>query len=241
MSEENNGSDQNQTEGLVAALVGEGKKYATIEDLAKSRVEADNFIDTLKEENAVLRNKSQESATAKDIMDAIKSSQKDSQKPDATTLSDEDLQKKVIELLDQRNDEQTRESNRSQAKKLVSGKLDSSDDKAIDEFVKERAQSLGMSADDLWGLSEKTPEAFASLTGLTSNSRPNTGVPSNLPGQQNTSASRDAATMEIDGHKTKAWFDAQRKEMGNKKFISDGRLTAAQIKSREALGDRYYS
>ena len=36
-------------------LVGEGKKFKSIEDLAKSKVEADRFIDKLKSENDALR------------------------------------------------------------------------------------------------------------------------------------------------------------------------------------------
>lgn len=36
-------------------LVGEGKKYATVDDLAKAYYNADSFIETLKEENRALR------------------------------------------------------------------------------------------------------------------------------------------------------------------------------------------
>jgi hypothetical protein len=234
------GSDQSQSESLIEALVGEGKKYSTVEELAKARLEADNFIDTLKEENAELRKLAQEKATIKDVMDALKSQKTDSNSDSVTPLDDEDLQKRITELMESREADTTRKANRSEAKKLVSDRLNSSDEETINEFVKNKAQSLGMSVDDLWELSEKSPHGFANLTGV-SGSRPNTGNPASLPGQHNSESSSGAAVMEIDGHKTKAWFDAQRKAMGNRKFINDPSMQSAQIRSREKLGDRYYS
>ena len=52
MSDEMNTND---ADDLVAQLVGDGKRYKTVADLAKARVEADNFIEQLKTENAGLR------------------------------------------------------------------------------------------------------------------------------------------------------------------------------------------
>ena len=40
---------------ILDALVGEGKKYANLEELAKGKAEADSFIDKLKDENSDLR------------------------------------------------------------------------------------------------------------------------------------------------------------------------------------------
>lgn len=53
MSDGVNGADRQ--DDPVELLVGEGKKYKTVQDLAKSRVEADQFIEQLKSENAALR------------------------------------------------------------------------------------------------------------------------------------------------------------------------------------------
>lgn len=49
-------ADQQTTPQVsTEVLVGEGKKYATVDELAKAYYNADSFIDTLKEENRVLR------------------------------------------------------------------------------------------------------------------------------------------------------------------------------------------
>ena len=42
-------------EDLLASLVGEGRKFKTPGDLARGKIEADNFIEKLKEENTALR------------------------------------------------------------------------------------------------------------------------------------------------------------------------------------------
>ena len=232
------GQDPGQGESLVSALVGEGKKYATIEELAKSRIEADNFIDTLKTENADLRKSTQEQTTIKDVMDAIKSSQKDSSSEGETPLDDESLQQKITETLEQRDAERTRNANRANAKKLVLDKLDG-DESAVEDYVAEKAKALGMTKETLWSLSEESPSGFANLVGV-SNRQPSSGNPSNLP-HQNTERFGQSDIMEIDGHKTKQWYDKQRKEMGGRKFINDKSMQLGMLRAREALGEKFYS
>lgn len=49
-------------------LVGEGRKYQTVEQLAKAYMQADEFIETLKGENSQLREEVQKGATLDDVM-----------------------------------------------------------------------------------------------------------------------------------------------------------------------------
>ncbi len=63
----------------LAVLVGEGRKYKTAEDLAKSYMEADGFIEKLKAENATLREKAASAKTIDDVLQSLK------QQPDAST------------------------------------------------------------------------------------------------------------------------------------------------------------
>ena len=221
-----------RSESLVEALVGEGKKYANLEELAKSRLEADNFIETLKAENAELRGVAQQQHTIKDVMDALKASTKESTEG-ATPLDDEVLQQRITTLLEERDAERTRRANRSEAEKLVQSKTDS-DPK---DWIADKAKQLGMSADSLWKLSEESPLGFANLVGLGSQ-KPSPGASQSLP-HQNTDALRPGNQHEIDGHKTKAWYDEQRKAMGNRAFINDKRMQLGMLRDREALGDRF--
>ena len=225
---------------ILDALVGEGKKYASLEELAKGKAEADSFIDKLKDENSDLRKQAEEKTTIMDLMEAFKSlnQEQESNSESVTPLDDEVLQGKLEQMIKEREAKRTSEANRTEAMKLVSEKLNG-DEKAVDLFVQQKALQLGMEADKLWSLSEESPAGFAQIIGL--ESQPTQQVtPMALP-HQNTEAVSSGPSMEVDGFKTKNWFDQQRREMGNKKFINDSTIQRRMIESREKLGDRFYS
>ncbi len=73
-------ASQTQSE-MVAALVGEGKKYKTVDDLAKAYVNADTFIETLKAENRELKEKATAAKTVEDVLERLQQQQ-------ATTTTD---------------------------------------------------------------------------------------------------------------------------------------------------------
>lgn len=58
----------------VEILVGEGKKYTTVEDLAKAYLNADNFIETLKDENRVLRDQSTKLSSLEEALEKLQAS-----------------------------------------------------------------------------------------------------------------------------------------------------------------------
>ena len=225
---------------ILDALVGEGKKYANLEELAKGKAEADSFIDKLKDENSDLRKQAEEKTTIMDLMEAFKSlnQEQESNSESVTPLDDEVLQGKLEQMIKEREAKRTSEANRTEAMKLVSEKLNG-DEKAVDLFVQQKALQLGMEADKLWSLSEESPAGFAQIIGL--ESQPTQQVtPMSLP-HQNTEAVSSGPSMEVDGFKTKNWFDQQRREMGNKKFINSSTIQRRMIEAREKLGDRFYS
>lgn len=85
----NSGDNQNtqtttpdsQTTNLVEALVGDGRKYKSVEELAKAYTSADDFIEQLKTENAELRNAAAAGKTVDDILEQLN---KNGQKPPET-------------------------------------------------------------------------------------------------------------------------------------------------------------
>ena len=242
MSENETVLDQStQAEGsILDALVGEGKKYANLEELAKGKTEADSFIDKLKDENSELRKQAEEKTTIVDLMEAFKSlnQEQESNSESVTPLDDEVLQEKLGLMIKEREAQRISEANRTEAMKLVSETLNG-DEKAVAVVVQQKALQLGMDADKLWSLSEESPAGFAQIIGL--ESRPtSTGSPVSLP-HPNTEATNMSPGMEVDGFKTKNWFDAQRRDMGNKKFINDSTIQRRMIEARENLGDRFYS
>jgi hypothetical protein len=65
-----NTATQQQTE-FVAAIVGDGKKYKTVDDLAKAYVNADTFIEQLKAENRELKEKVTAAKTVDDVLERL--------------------------------------------------------------------------------------------------------------------------------------------------------------------------
>jgi hypothetical protein len=61
-------------DSYVDQLVGEGKKYATAEDLAKSRLHADDYIKQLEAENKLLQNSTTANDKLDEIIDSLKTS-----------------------------------------------------------------------------------------------------------------------------------------------------------------------
>lgn len=232
MSEEHNQSSH--PESLLQELVGDGKKYRDLEELAKSRLAADQHIERLESEMKELRDSVSHQHTIKDLMDAFKKTQTPTDTGSVTPLDDEGLQQKITQMMAEREAERTRNANRSEAEKLVQSRTDS-DPK---DFVSEKAKQLGLSEDQLWKLSEDSVIGFANLVGL-GNSKPQ-GSAHSLPHRGGDLTSSAGPVLEIDGHKTKAYFDAQRRELGNKKFLNDRSAQLQMIRSREALGDKFY-
>ena len=70
----------------LADLVGEGKKYATVEDLAKGHVHGQRHIGTLETETATLREQSVKAQSVEDVLAAIKGQQAPAQAPAADQL-----------------------------------------------------------------------------------------------------------------------------------------------------------
>lgn len=79
---------QTQSE-MVVALVGEGKKYKTIDDLAKAYINADTFIETLKAENRELKERATAAKTVDDVLERLQQQQATTTKdPSAPSASD---------------------------------------------------------------------------------------------------------------------------------------------------------
>lgn len=59
----------------ISLLVGEGRKYKTMDELAKAYLNADSFIEQLKAENQELRTKTVEAKTIDEVLERLQASQ----------------------------------------------------------------------------------------------------------------------------------------------------------------------
>ena len=122
----NEGQDQAQatppaTQGngeIVSALVGDGQKYKTVDDLAKAYLHADTFIQQLKEENQKYR---EQVAAAKSIDDVLERLQQSQQPQQITPVDAEkvDISALVEQTLVQREAKKVQEANLLEADRLM--------------------------------------------------------------------------------------------------------------------------
>lgn len=107
-------SKSDQTAEALATLVGEGRKYKTSEELAKSYLKADEHIETLKSDNEKLRQEAVKGKTLTDVFERIEQHRK--QAGDTTPVAQkgataEDIARLVDERITGRETAKTREEN----------------------------------------------------------------------------------------------------------------------------------
>lgn len=149
---------------LLSALVGESQKYKTVDDLAKAYVNADGFINQLKEENRQLR---EQAAAAKTIDEVLERLSKQDKAPvddnPSASIKPEDVQQLVEKTLQSREVHQVRTNNLLAADKLMKDKFG----EKAEEMFKQRA-STPEKAKALMELAAIDPNEFVALfTGST--------------------------------------------------------------------------
>lgn len=160
-------------DSALTTLVGEGKKFKTVDDLAKSKLEADNFIETLKAEIAEAKAErdrlATESATRKSVEDQIRALEanravKTENEPTARVEVPGDLNQRIKAELESVQRSQVIEGNvRTVSDKLV--ELYGSEEKARDA-VKGFATELGVSTKFLMDAAAASPNAFFNTVGI---------------------------------------------------------------------------
>jgi hypothetical protein len=228
----------------VSDLVGEDKKFKTVEDLAKGKLEADSYIEQLKEENRIAREKLGElegskskDETVSELLRAVREHQKDQQgdvKGD-NQVNDEDLSERIKAIMQGETEAQTKAQNRSEANQSVLDKVGGSVE-AAQAYLAERAKQLGMTVERLRELGEISPSAFAKLVDADSStvSKGITGLT-----HQSSSNHQVGPQTEIDGHKTKAYYDALKKEIGPAKYWNDHKIQGQYAKDAMFLRERF--
>lgn len=234
----------NSEENLLDALVGEGRKFKTVEELAKGKLNADNHIESIEQENAKLKlqNAELQQAQAKadsvtDLLEAVRNQSKESSEG-AATMTSEELAQMVKTVMKDEKSAETKAFNRSQGNSLVLKLADGNVDTAR-LLVAEKAEALGMTPQALATLSESSPSAFAELMSTIKPNPKSDGSTNNLPGKRTEYLDGNTRQLEIDGFKTKAWFDGQKKEMGHVKYIQSPQIQSELRKSISGLGDRF--
>jgi len=164
-------------------LVGEGKKFATVEDLAKGKEESDKFIEQLKGEVNGLREDLDKRLTSEQVLEEINRRAAEAPRNEENTSSQtsvEDISEVVRKVLTGEKDKETTESNVATANNKMVEIYGA--DKAS-EMVTQKASELGVGVDFLKDAAAKSPDAFFKLLGVDAKATP---IPAAQSGGENT-------------------------------------------------------
>lgn len=228
---------------VLNELVGEGKKFATPEDLAKGKKESDAFISTLQgelkdlrelvttlgTENEQIKGKLTlfDKLTNKSGNPANKPNSEEGVTNQPKALTEED----VSNLLIQREQAQTAARNKATVDEVLIQKFGAEAKK----FVKDQADALGTSVEELVKLAEKNPNLFYRAVGL----NPNSPVSGNLPGLKSGSHTNVDGTPPDQQPRGEKWWSEKRKSEGHWKFATNKALNVQMHKDMVALGDKW--
>lgn len=224
-----------------ADLVGEGKKFADAEALAKAKAEADFFINKLKEENKALREAVTKEINAADNLTALQKEMaelreklnKKSVEPSQPTAGDLTAGQNLEELVSRviTKNEQARTANQNlSAVNDVLVRQHGSLEKA-QEFFNAKAAELNLSAGELKALAAKSPTAFYQVIGVKPDARPEPGLP-----VQKVNPAAMPSNPGSPKKGTAAYYSNLRKEMGTAKFFADVALQQEIIKAAKQPG-----
>lgn len=117
-------NDQTTSTDKSSILVGEGRKYKSFEDLERAYMNADNFIETLKEENRKLREEHTRSATIAEVLerlDANKSTTTEERQPQSAdnSLTVDKVAEIVKQTVTGLDSQKTKEANLLKADRMM--------------------------------------------------------------------------------------------------------------------------
>jgi YesN/AraC family two-component response regulator len=194
----------------VEELVGESKKFKTVEELARGKYEADQFIERLKQEQAALREELNSRKRLEEVADLLSSQQKNQSiegQPPArddgdknTALTPEQLEKMLEERLTKREQQQVRDKNINTVKE----KLTEAFGQNYAAKLQQEANALGVSKEYLTNLAAESPSAFFRLVGLDASTKQQQG---NLFSPPASSVNQAAFAPNVTGERTMSYYD----------------------------------
>ena len=215
MSDVFQGDQGTNADELLAQLVGEGKKFKTVADLAKGKIESDQFIEQVKGENASLRNE----LSARDEL--IATLQKNAQPGNADPSKIAEL---VNQVLDTRTEAQKRRDNLDKSVATLEAELGTKE--AVKQAIATKAAELGLSPEQLRVQAEASPVAFLTLMGVK--------APANAPAVSKGGTVAPSAQPV----RNAAYYSELRKTLGRKYY--EPAIQNEIFEARKKLGPDFY-
>lgn len=232
-NETNSNTSTTEQVDALAQLVGDGKKFKTVDDLAKGKLQSDTYIEQLQSETAQYRQMLESNTERDQKVDQIfellskRSDPQETQntmvneqnttvtepsgssKPDGMFSSPEDLDKYVTKLIEGRETAGKANANLAEVQSKLTEKYS---DKSPD-FIKTRASELGITVEDMKSLAERSPAAFYRMMGMDTSKESSLSFADSIK-------SAEANTKESDGTtRNREWWNTQRRTKGNSWFL----------------------
>jgi hypothetical protein len=231
-------TQQNSTtpDSQVAILVGEGRKYKTIEDLAKAYINLDGFTEKLKGENAEFREKLAGAKTIDDVLQRLTASQdastQDQGADKGKSLTADEIAKIVRSQITGLETEKSRRENMLKADAAMKKQFG---EKAGEVFSQAAATPEKKQA--LMQLASVDPDAFVKLFVPAAAAQGTTQTDSGST--VNTAALGDITqSSRVNDPGTKDFYDALRKKEPRKYYSQEIQL--AMHKAAQANPEKYF-
>lgn len=179
----------NPDDVTVDALVGEGKKFKTVDELARGKAEADRVIEARNQELANLREELGKREAIETVLERLNRTPQSAppvvetqQAATTPSFTDEDLDARIKEVTSrQEQARQTQVNVETVTNKLLEVY---GDENKANIAIKQRADALGVSVEFLQDVAAKSPKAFFAQLGI-DNVAP-TPTPNSSSGNVNT-------------------------------------------------------
>lgn len=229
------------TPSVVGDLVGEGRKFNDVEALAKGKLEADKFIEQMKQENAALKADLEKTAYRLGVNDRLEekasASTADLSGPnnnnsgtsdEANTQlgsSEANIESLVEQTLRKREQKTVADSNIA----LVEAELEKAYGTEASATVRQKSEELGLPLAELQGMAAKSPAAFMQLMG-----KP---APKTNPLVQG-SIRTEGSTMQASSEKDFGFYQRLRRE--NSSLYYKPSTQRQMMADADRLGDNFY-
>jgi hypothetical protein len=225
----------NQTADPVEQLVGEGKKYKTVADLAKSRLEADNHITQIEAENAALREvvKAKERMSRTEDFDTFLAELRGKPKETETKPVGDNQAKAGLtpQELEQYLEGREKRQRVDASFAAVRGELSKTYGDKTDEVLAKAMKENGLSEDVVKSLAFTSPQVALRALGLAPNATGQSGIQG--------SVSTEALFGSKPEGRNYAYYKELRAKIGEGAFY-EKKVQQQLFKDRIALGDEFY-
>lgn len=187
----------------VAALVGEGRKYATVEAALAAVPHAQNHISKLEQELATLRSDLEKRKTTQELLEALKTTTPETV-PQSQGVGQEQIAQMVEQMMQQNEKKKSAQANLEQ---VTSKFKEVYGDKAKDELAK-LSMTSGLPVEELSRMAAIAPQSVLQLAGLTNKQAISPAKTTGTINTQVTPGTHQAISAKVEGTSTKDLVDA---------------------------------